>query len=426
MEYIKYKQSDSLRHVDMIMDVLKSHAERFLSPELLATWEREQREALIGSVGFSYRQLSETPLHLHRAEGALLSLKVAEKLQQGESLYDVMLFAARTNCSDRVDKYFAVDEAFFTLGYDKAKLGSLEAEMNSILETLDDFKHTHRDEFRIRGRASDFPRELFERYDAHQKGVEYQVPIPETTPAELKIRGAQYVHPDRLEDWNEYVDKAFAEGPLAVSTAVSTLDILETYETGSGLQDVKDMTAFVTYMCPCDTNVLYDNLFRSHDGNGFGDINLDDKLYLIGIGLREPELSVPQAHKACMERAATILPDDRLDAFSRNIDSALAWGSHMSKQVMAGLDYIEAIKNGVSLEEVKERFQADERFGGDMQTSVAIFVERFSEIEGLRAYLDKDGPAPTDPREGPTGPTGPEEFDGPNGPDDIDITIPGE
>ena len=78
------------------------------------------------------------------------------------------------------------------------------------------------------------------------------------------------------------------------------------------------------------------------------------------------------------------------------------------------------------MEEVKERFQADERFGGDMQTSVAIFVERFSEIEGLRAYLDKDGPAPTDPREGPTGPTGPEEFDGPNGPDDINITIPGE
>ena len=101
-------------------------------------------------------------------------------------------------------------------------------------------------------------------------------------------------------------------------------------------------------------------------------------------------------------------------------------GGHMGKRVLAGLDYIEAIRNGVPLEEVKQNFEADQRFGGDMQTSVAMFVERFTEIEGLHAYLDKDGPAPTDPREGPTGPTGPEEFDGPNGPDDINITIPGE
>lgn len=413
MGYVEFNRKDRSRHIDRMMSVLKDHAERVIPAEELRAWESETRQ-----------NLWERPEH---AEYALLTLRIMEQIHQGSSIYDAMMFTAREDCSETVSKSGAMYDAIRKLGHDIPQTRALEKELHQTLDAIDDYRYDHRDEFTKRLRhARLFQRELYERYDAHQKGIEYKPAEPSVTPDDLKARGESLVRPEVFADWCEHVDNAFKDGPTEIATVVSTLDILEAYQAGTRLQDLQDMLSLTMYMRPSDPTLLEDSLFRMYQGNGFGTINLKDKVYLAGLNEWEPEMSVPQARKVCMERAESILPAEKLDAFSKNIEGALAWGGHMGKRVLAGLDYIEAIKNGVSLEEVKERFQADERFGGDMQTSVAIFVERFSEIEGLRAYLDKDGPAPTDPREGPTGPTGPEEFDGPNGPDDINITIPGE
>lgn len=402
MGYVEFNQKDSSRHIERMMSILKDHAERVLPAEELRAWEAETRQ-----------NLRKHPEH---AEEALLTLRIMEQIHQGSSIYDAMMFTARADCSDTVNKYGAMYDAIIKLGHDEAQTQSLVAEMYNTLDVIDDYRYNHRAEFRIRPHANDFPRELFDRYDAHQTGIEYKPVEPSVTPADLKARGESLVRPDVLADWGEYVDNAFKNGPTAIATAVSTLDILEAYQAGTRLQDLQDMLSLTMYMRPSDPSQLEDNLFRMYQGDGFGTINLQDKMYLIGLKGREPEMSVPQAHKACMERAESILPAEKIDEFSKNIDGALAWGADMSKQVLAGLDYIEAIRNGVPLEEVKQNFEADKRFGGDMQISVAKFVERFTEIKGLRDYLDKDGPMPVVAHKGPTftGPEGPEDNNGHN------------
>lgn len=418
MGYVEFNQKDRSRHIDRMMSILKDHAERVIPAEELQAWEAETRQNL--------------QKHPEYAEEALLTLRIMEQIHQGSSIYDAMMFTAREDCSWTVNKYRAMNRAIIELGHDGPQpQRELVAEMKKTLNAIDNYCYdnralSYRDSAFRMGPAHFFARKLFERYDAYQKGIEYKPAEPSVTPADLKARGESLVRPDVLSDWGEYVDNAFKKGPTAIGTAVSTLDILEAYQAGTRLQDLQDMISLTMYMRPSDPTQLEDNLFRMYQGKGFGTINLKDKVYLMGVNEWEPEMSVPQAHKACMERAESILPAEKLDAFSQNIEGALAWGGHMGKRVLAGLDYIEAIRNGVPLEEVKQNFEADQRFGGDMQTSVAMFVERFTEIEGLHAYLDKDGPLPVVSHEGPTftGPEGPEDHDGH---DDLDGPVgPGE
>lgn len=406
MGYIEFNQKDRSRHIDRMMSILKDHAERVIPAEELQAWEAE-----------THQNLQKHPEH---AEEALLTLRIMEQIHQGSSIYDAMMFTARADCSWTVNKYRAMNRAIIELGHDGPQpQRELVAEMKKTLNAIDNYCYdnralSYRDSTFRMGPAHFFARKLFERYDAYQKGIEYKPAEPSVTPADLKARGESLVRPDVLADWGEYVDNAFKEGPTEIATAVSTLDILEAYQAGTRLQDLQDMISLTMYMRPSDPNQLEDNLFRMYQGDGFGTISVQDKIYLMGFKSREPEMSVPQARTACMERAESILPAEKIDAFSKNLERALAWGAHMGKQVLAGLEYVEAIRNGVPLEEVKQNFDADKRFSDDIPFSAGRFVERFTEIEGLDVYLEMDGPMPIVSHEGPTftSPEGPEEHDG--------------
>lgn len=379
------------RQVDLLMSVIETKTKELGPTKDLSRWLESTRN-----------DIDRDKKH---AEKALLSLKIAAQIQKSGSIYDAMMFTARADCSQDIDKQYACRRAVSLVsnGYDEYT--SRVSEMASILDSIEKYyKNLDLD----LGSIEKFPRELFERYDAARLGIEYTPPTPQITPEELKNRGAGVCRPDKLDAWNTYVDEAFKKGGSYIVTAAATMHILEKYESGARLRDVRDTMLVVSNLSSCIPWDLKQNLFDTQ----FGRIALADHNYLRDGSftawsnsplIQEPNMSVPQARIMCLERAASIIPEYRFEDLTKSVDSALAWGADMSKQVLAGLDYIEAINNGIPFKDVKQQFEADDRFAYDMAISVAMFVEQFSDVEGIRKYLSTDGPMPDDPRKGPTG-----------------------
>ncbi len=394
----RYEQEHN-RRTDILMKVLADKAQTILTPRDYDEWFKDTHDWVL-----------TTPEY---AERAMLALRVAEVLKQGGSTYDAMLYAARAECSSHVSKDEAVRYAHQLTNKDMAEFRAARREAYRAVDAFSNEQHIG-----LHG----LHRELFDKYEAHRTGTEYIEPVvDEDIQADLRTVSDALIDPSALEIWNYHMENEFARGQEGIENIKATIDILAAYESGAPLQDVKDMIYLVENMTICDGDELRYNLFQAQDGRGFGCIHPHDMQYLQDetLLITPPEKSIPQAYFACVTHIDNAFGFDiEYEEFTQYISDALeTQGADAEKNLQAGLDYLELLHNGASLEEIQQQFAADERFKGVDASSIAGMVEDLSHIEGIQNYLIGKGPEPVDTR---TGPTGPEDHN------DHGFTIPGE
>ncbi|MBQ8625941.1 MAG: hypothetical protein IJ419_07265 [Agathobacter sp.] len=396
------------RRIAMLMSVMEERARKILHPDKVDDWLKETRETI-----------SKNP---HEAERKMLTLKLADVLYHGGSAYDVALAASRIECSPYINKSLTVP---YVAEYVYGSKESCREYQQQVAETFKELTSYARSKH-IPMKIMDLSRDLWERYDADKTGREYKPYEHMLTSAEMKIRGGVYVRPDAFENWKQLVDRAYMTGPHEVATLNSTLDILEAYECGERLQDVKDMFFLAANMTPANPRDLYYNLFEAHGGQGFGEIHSVDMLYLTDIGTRlEPEKSMPAIYMEIDERGKQFVPPHLEAEWGRAMNTYVTHGTpHTMGSVRAGIELVEAMRYGTPLEEIKRRF--DEKYNNVTGYIVASVVENFGLVDGMSQYLLNDGPMPEDTRI-LTGPLGPEDYKNPHNWDDIgNMSDPGD
>lgn len=386
------------RRINMLMSILEEKAKKALHPDKVDEWLKDARDTI-----------HRAP---HEAERKMLTLRLAEVLQKTGSAYDTLLEAAHIDCSPYINKSFAIIKVADYVYADKESRRDYHQQVNNIFNDL----RTYGKENGLAVHIADLSTELWDKYNMHKTGQEYIPTSPDLTSDEMKTYGQVFVHPERIDDWYKYVDRAYNQGTQAVATARGTLDILSAYTFGERLRDVKDMFFLVANMTPADSRELYHNLFEAYGGQGFGQIHSIDMLYLTDVGTRvEPEKSVPAIYQELSQRGEPFISEDMREEWERALEVYVTHGNiNTMKSVEAGIEFIEALHDGVALEDIKKQF--DERYDKTSGHVVASIVENFGPIEHMGHYLINEGPMPTDTREGHEGLDDQEGLDGPKGP----------